>query len=158
MKSEYYEIAVGIGFSVILIILVSFVFMTKEDKNNTIMVVAKFNNVDGLKVGDHVRAAGISVGKIAKISIGEDFKVITVLRIIDTLSLDEDTTASIVTDGLFGEKSIQLSIGGSDKIINNGGEINFTEDSLILDDLLELIVNQKDQYSKETNQLLRGVK
>ena len=151
LKSEYYEIAVGVGGSVFLIIILSFVFMTKEDKNNTAIVVAKFNNVDGLKVGDHVRAAGISVGKITKISIDEDFKVITVLRIIDTLLLDEDTTASIVTDGLFGEKSIQLSIGGSEKLITNGGEINFTEDSLILDDLLELIVNQKSQYSKEAN-------
>ncbi|MBI36025.1 MAG: hypothetical protein CL568_00395 [Alphaproteobacteria bacterium] len=151
LKSEYYEIAVGLGVSVFLIIILSFVFMTKEDKNNTAIVVAKFNNVDGLKVGDHVRAAGISVGKITKISIDEDFKVITVLRIIDTLLLDEDTTASIVTDGLFGEKSIQLSIGGSEKLITNGGEINFTEDSLILDDLLELIVNQKSQYSKEAN-------
>lgn len=151
LKSEYYEIAVGLGISVFLIIILSFVFMTKEDKNNTAIVVAKFNNVDGLKVGDHVRAAGISVGKITKISIDEDFKVITVLRIIDTLLLDEDTTASIVTDGLFGEKSIQLSIGGSEKLITNGGEINFTEDSLILDDLLELIVNQKSQYSKEAN-------
>ncbi len=151
LKSEYYEIAVGLGVSVFLIIIISFVFMTKEDKNNTAIVVAKFNNVDGLKVGDHVRAAGISVGKITKISIDEDFKVITVLRIIDTLLLDEDTTASIVTDGLFGEKSIQLSIGGSEKLITNGGEINFTEDSLILDDLLELIVNQKSQYSKEAN-------
>ena len=151
LNSEYYEIAVGLGVSVFLIIIISFVFMTKEDKNNTAIVVAKFNNVDGLKVGDHVRAAGISVGKITKISIDEDFKVITVLRIIDTLLLDEDTTASIVTDGLFGEKSIQLSIGGSEKLITNGGEINFTEDSLILDDLLELIVNQKSQYSKEAN-------
>jgi phospholipid/cholesterol/gamma-HCH transport system substrate-binding protein len=96
-----------------------------------------------------VRAAGVPVGQIEELRLDEDFRAIVVLRIDDGVVLDTDATASIVTDGLFGQKFIQLDIGGSDELIGEGQEITFTEDSLVLEDLLELIISRAKQVRRK---------
>ena len=64
------------------------------------------------------------------------------MRINTDVELDSDATAAIVTDGIFGGKLIQVDIGGGEEMIEDGGAISFTEDALVLDDLLSLIISQ----------------
>ncbi len=85
------------------------------------------------------------VGQIEELRLDENFRAVAVLRIDKGVELDTEATASIVTDGLFGQKFIQLDIGGNDAVIGNGQEIAFTEDSLVLEDLLELIISRAKQ-------------
>ena len=105
-------------------------------------ITARFSRADGLSTGGMVRAAGVPVGQIEELRLDENFRAVVVLRIDDGVVLDSEATASIVTDGLFGQKFIQLDIGGSDAVIGEGEEIIFTEDSLVLEDLLELIISR----------------
>ncbi|MBT5945549.1 MAG: hypothetical protein HOG93_13115, partial [Rhodospirillaceae bacterium] len=49
---------------------------------------------------------------------------------------------AIVTDGIFGGKLVRVDIGGADRIIGDGGRISYTEDAVVLDDLLGLIVSR----------------
>ena len=108
-------------------------------------ITARFNRADGIKIGRLVRAAGVDVGQIEKLRLDENFRAVAVLRINSGVVLDTDATASIVTDGLFGSKFVQLDVGAGDEVIGNGQEIAFTEDSLVLDDLLELIISRARQ-------------
>ena len=68
-----------------------------------------------------------------------DVPIVT-MEVDATLELDTDTNASIISESLFGTKFIRLDIGGGDAIIEDGGSIFYTEASLIIGDLLNMIV------------------
>ncbi len=141
-KREVFEIWVGAGIAVGLIVFVSLILGPARFEDGRYDVTAQFSSADGLSVGGLVRAAGVPVGEIKELHLDENFRAVAVLRIDDSVELDAEASASIVTDGLFGAKFIQLDVGASDLRIRDGGQIAFTEDSLILDDLLELIISQ----------------
>ena len=69
-------------------------------------------------------------------------RAVVVLRIDDSIELDLDATALVVTDGLFGPKFVRIDIGGADEFIAPGGEIAFTEEAVIVEDLLQLIIER----------------
>ena len=144
-KREIYEIWIGAGIITVLVLLVLLVFGLNGGKGDSYDVTARFSRADGLSTGSQVQAAGVPVGRIEELRLDENFRAVTVLRIEKGVVLDADSTASIVTDGLFGEKFIQLDVGGSDAVIGDGQEITYTEDSLVLEDLLELIISRAKQ-------------
>jgi phospholipid/cholesterol/gamma-HCH transport system substrate-binding protein len=51
-------------------------------------------------------------------------------------NLPADSTASILTAGLLGEKYIGISVGGEDSLLKDGGTIHDTQSSLVLEDLI----------------------
>ncbi len=144
-KREIFEIWVGAAITAVLVVVVVFVFGPSRFDDGSYSVKARFARADGLAVGGMVQAAGVPVGKIKELSLDENFRAIAVLQIDDGVVLDTDAIASIVTDGLFGDKFIQVDIGGGDITLGDGQEIAFTEDSLVLEDLLELIISQARQ-------------
>ncbi len=147
-KREVIEIWIGAAITVALIAIVSLVFSSAGSGAGSYEITARFNRADGVRAGSLVRAAGVDVGQIQELSLDEDLRAIAVLRINSDVVLDTDTTASIVTDGLFGDKFVRLEVGAGDAVIGNGQEIAFTQDSLVLDDLLELIINRARQAQR----------
>lgn len=103
-------------------------------------VRASFGKVDGLKVGGRVMAAGIPVGEVVELRLTEQFRAQAVMRINRDVRLDADSSAAVVTDGLFGDKFIRLDIGGAETMIADGGVIGRTEEPQIIDDLLRHII------------------
>jgi phospholipid/cholesterol/gamma-HCH transport system substrate-binding protein len=150
-KREIYEIWIGAGIVTVLVLIVVLVFGANGLSDGSYQISARFSRADGLSTGGMVRAAGVPVGQIEELHLGEDFRALVVLRIDDGVVLDTEATASIVTDGLFGQKFIQLDIGGSDEVIGEGQEITFTEDSLVLEDLLELIISRAKQVRRKSH-------
>jgi len=144
-KRELFEIWIGVAIIAGLIVLVTLVFGPAGFSDGRYEVTARFNSADGLSRGSLVEAAGVPVGNIAALRLDKNFRAVAVLRIDDGVELDSDTTASVATDGLFGDKFIQLEVGAGETTIGDGQEIAFTEDSLILDDLLELIISRAKQ-------------
>ncbi|WP_122659748.1 MlaD family protein, partial [Pseudomonas viridiflava] len=51
-------------------------------------------------------------------------------------NLPADSTASIRTAGLLGEKYIGLSVGGDQALLKDGSTIHDTQSSLVLEDLI----------------------
>jgi phospholipid/cholesterol/gamma-HCH transport system substrate-binding protein len=140
---ELRDVIVGFGVVIVIVAVVAGVFgPTWASGDETIDVRAVFGRTDGLGVGDPVHAAGIKVGEVATLDLVEQFRVQATLRIDASVELDADATAAIVTDGIFGGKLVRVDIGGADRIIGDGGRISYTEDAVVLDDLLGLIVSQ----------------
>ena len=54
----------------------------------------------------------------------------------DVNTLPSDSTASIVTAGLLGEKYIGISVGGDDLVLRDGDEIHDTQSALVLEELI----------------------
>jgi phospholipid/cholesterol/gamma-HCH transport system substrate-binding protein len=102
------------------------VFFIGKQKNiftSTFPVYANFGNVSGLQVGNYVRFAGINVGTVNNIDIVNDttVRVEMVLQTKVKQYLHGDSRASIGSDGLMGDKLVQVSAGtDSAGVLKNG--------------------------------------
>lgn len=105
-------------------------------------LMADFERVDGVHIGTPVRVAGVDVGTVAQMSVDARSRAVLAFRFDSALDLPDDTAAVIETDGLFGQKYIELRTGGSDRNLKNGARISFTQDAVILEDLVALIVQR----------------
>lgn len=100
-------------------------------------VTAQFGNISGLTKDATVEIAGVIVGKVSKVSLNDnDYQAKVEMLINPNVKLQEDTIASIRTQGIIGDKYVKLSPGASEVLIKNGGEIIETESSLVLEELV----------------------
>lgn len=97
---------------------------------------AKFDETGGLKPRAPVVISGVKVGQVRGIKLTEDFRARVEVEVDKRLQLPLDTTASIVTAGLLGDRYITLEVGGDEQMLNNGDEIGFTESAVILERLI----------------------
>ena len=114
----------------------------KEATNAGYLLTARFSRADGIAVGSDVRLSGISVGKVVGQQLAPDFRAIATLRIASNVLLTVDTAAAIHTDGLLGAKYIELKPGGDEAVLKPGQEISYTQDAMVLEELLDLIIQQ----------------
>jgi phospholipid/cholesterol/gamma-HCH transport system substrate-binding protein len=103
---------------------------------------ANFNRIDGLRIGDGVFVSGIRIGVVDRVALDEAYRAQVTLRIDSNVLLPTDTAVAIHTDGLFGSKFVNLLPGGEDKNFQGGDWISYTQDALIVSDLLDLIISQ----------------
>lgn len=140
----------------------------KSAKGGSYLVKATFNRIDGLSSGDEVRLGGVRIGTVAGQMLNQNYQAVIDMNINDGVNLPTDTSAAIHTDGLFGSKYIVLEPGGEEVNLQEGDVITFTQDSLIVSELLELIISEgKKQVKvaaeqkakiKEAQQILEGQK
>jgi len=96
-------------------------------------VKARFSNISGLKEGATVEIAGVQIGKVARIDL-DDYDAVVEMDIDHDVKLQEDSIASIRTQGIIGDKFIKIKVGGSDDYIEDGGEIIETESAIELEE------------------------
>jgi len=94
-----------------------------------------FSNVGGLKVGSSIEIAGVNVGRVTSVSL-DDYQAHVVLNLPKDLKIQEDAIASVKTRGLIGEKYIEITPGGSEKIIKPGSRIQDTQPAIDMEDLI----------------------
>lgn len=99
-------------------------------------LTAKFNDISGLKEGATVEIAGVNVGRVQEIGLGEDFRARVVMQIDRQVEVTEDAIASIRTQGIIGDKYIRILQGGSEEILKDGERITETESAVDLEELV----------------------
>ncbi|MDP6603733.1 MAG: MlaD family protein [Rhodospirillales bacterium] len=141
MIRETQEVLVGAA----IVAALAFLFLQsyKASEFKTIganVLTATFNRVDGLVVGDEVRLGGIRVGSVQRMTLVDDFRARIALQLDAGVRIPTDSAAAIHTDGLFGTKFVVLDPGGEENYYENGDNISFTQDAVLVDELLELII------------------
>lgn len=91
---------------------------------------AEFDNVSGLKVGAVVEIAGVGVGKVAKIELGEQGLARVEMLIKSEVNISADAIASIRTQGLIGDKYIKIIQGADEEMLADGEGIFDTQSSI----------------------------
>lgn len=104
-------------------------------------IYAVFDQTGGLKMRAPVEIAGVKVGQVTDITLSPDFRARVALDLSDGLQLPVDTSASIVTAGVLGDRYVSLQLGGDDRILGPGDEISFTESAVILERLIGKLVH-----------------
>ena len=102
-------------------------------------VYAVFSNVSGLKTGSSVEIAGVGVGRVRSIVL-DNYQAKVVLNLPDGLKVQEDAIASIKTKGLIGEKYVEITPGGSEKVIKEGDRIRETQSAVDIEELISKFV------------------
>jgi phospholipid/cholesterol/gamma-HCH transport system substrate-binding protein len=96
---------------------------------------AEFEKTGGIKTGAVIEIAGVQVGKVKSIRL-YDYQALVEFSINKDVKVQEDAIASIKTQGLIGEKYVQITPGGSDKILPAGGKIRETESAVDIEELI----------------------
>ena len=111
----------------------------------TYSVSAKFGSVSGLKDGAIVEIAGVQVGKVTDISFDpDDYEAKVVMAVNQGVILQNDSIASVRTAGIIGDRYIDISPGGSDEQLGDGGRIFETESAINLEELVSKYIFEKD--------------
>ncbi len=100
-----------------------------------------FDELGGLKPRAPVVISGVKVGQVRAASLGEDYRARVALDLEPGLALPTDTTASIVTSGLLGDRYVSLQLGGEETLLADGDTITFTESAVLLERLLGKFVH-----------------
>ncbi|HIG64869.1 MAG TPA: outer membrane lipid asymmetry maintenance protein MlaD [Methyloprofundus sp.] len=115
--------------------------------NGSYTVNAHFENVGGLKSKALVSMAGVPIGRVTEISFDSDnYDALVKIRIDARYNnLPSDTSASILTSGLLGDKYIGLTPGGLDEFLQEGDNIELTQSALVLERLIsQFLFNSAD--------------
>jgi len=100
---------------------------------------ALFSNTGGLRTGSPIVIAGVDVGRVKSILL-DNYQARVVLHLTENVKIQEDAIASIKTKGLIGERYIEITPGGSEKIIEPGGRIRETQPAVDLEELISKYV------------------
>lgn len=128
-KETSHRIRLGIFIISGLILLIVGLYLIGSNRNifgRNITLYTTFYNISGLQVGNNVRFSGIDVGTVKKLEIVNDTTVKVTMQMDETLTrfIRINSVASIGTDGLMGNKLINIDPGTQDaQQINDGTTI-----------------------------------
>lgn len=139
MATKIVETLIG---AVVLCVAVFFVVFAYQSTGDAVAsggyeFTARFTRVDGLTTGSDVRMSGIKVGTVVDQALDlETYDAIVWMRVRDDVKVPDDTAVKVASDGLLGESYISLEPGGSEDMVEDGGELEFTQGAVNLMDLI----------------------
>lgn len=142
MQNRTLEIGVGLfllaGILALILLALRVSGLSASPSSDTYKLYANFDNIAGLTVRAKVTMAGVTIGKVTAIDLDRETYTGRVTLLLDKSvdNLPSDSTASILTAGLLGEKYIGISVGGEDTVLKDGGTIHDTQSALVLEDLI----------------------
>lgn len=114
---------------------------------------ANFSGIGGLKIGDDVQVSGVKVGQISSIDLDPtQYLAKVTMEIDDHIRLPDDTAAMISSQSLLGGRYLALEPGGSPDMLEDGGEIQYTQAPQNLEELLGKFIfsmNKSDKAEKD---------
>ena len=103
----------------------------------TYRVLAKFDNIGGLKRQAAVKSAGVVVGRVESISFDDkSYQARVTLALENRYAFPKDSSLKILTSGLLGEQYIGVEAGADEKSIAPGDTITSTQSAVVLENLI----------------------
>lgn len=124
----------------VLVLGLSYHHKSKSVTSSGLVLYATYNKADGVNVGSSVRLAGAQVGRVTAASLDGFYRVQLTLTLDKGIELPSDTAAIIETDGLIGNKYIELLPGGDEELMKSGDSFIYTQDVLMLNELMERFI------------------
>ncbi len=140
MNNSRVEIVVGlflvIGFLAFGWLAVQLGEVSLFSDSRTYTVYADFNNISGVKPGAEVQIAGVTIGSVKGLSLNEDEQARAALQLDKKIQIPVDSIASVKSQGIIGDKLIQITLGGDEELYKAGDVIVDTESSVDLESLI----------------------
>jgi len=150
MNKTVLDLWVGIfvitGIAALLFLALKVGSTSAVSASNSYEVVARFDNIGGLKPRAPVKSAGVVVGRVADIRFdNETFEAAVTLRLDKRYAFPKDTSAAIMTSGLLGEQYIGLEAGGDSQTLKDQDRILITQSAVVLENLIGQFIYGKAQ-------------
>ncbi len=140
MKNSRVEIIVGVflvlGFFAFGWLAMQLGEVTWLSGSRTYTVYADFDNISGVKSGAEVQIAGVTVGSVTGLELNEYDQARAELQLNREIKLPKDSIASVKSQGIIGDKLIQITLGGDEEEYKEGDVILDTESSVDLESLI----------------------
>lgn len=145
----------------VLLIVSLYLIGTKQNLfSDTMSVYVKFNDVNGLIKGNNVRFAGIAIGTVKEVNIANDTTVIVqlIIRKDATKYVRKSSIAEIGSDGLMGNKLIDISTPNASSPFVSEGDTILTVYSVATDDMMRTLNTTNLNVLDITNDLKKVTK
>jgi phospholipid/cholesterol/gamma-HCH transport system substrate-binding protein len=107
-------------------------------------VVARFDNIGGLKRQAAVKSAGVVVGRVQSITFdSKTYQAQVEMTLNKGVSFPKDSSAKILTAGLLGEQYIGLEPGYGETNLVQGDNIKSTQSAIVLENLISQFLYSK---------------
>jgi len=108
-------------------------FGTRDSYN----VIARFDNIGGLKARSPVRSAGVTVGRVTSITLDpKTFQGLVQMELDKSVQFPKDSSAKILTSGLLGDQYVGIEPGAEEKNLGAGDTIKQTQSAVVLENLI----------------------
>lgn len=134
------------GIAALLFLALKVGSMSAVSSSNSYEVVARFDNIGGLKPRAPIKSAGVVVGRVVDIRFdNETFEAAVTLRLDKRYAFPKDTSAAIMTSGLLGEQYVGLEAGGDSETLKDQDRILITQSAVVLENLIGQFIYGKAQ-------------
>jgi phospholipid/cholesterol/gamma-HCH transport system substrate-binding protein len=118
--------------------------LTSFSSGKTYPIIAKFDNIGGLKPRAPVKSAGVVVGRVGQVVFeNKSFRASVTLDIDSNYKFPKDSSAKILTSGLLGEQYIGIEPGGDEKDLGSGEVVKMTQSAVVLENLISQFIYGK---------------
>ncbi len=140
MHNKLIEFSVGLfviaGLGAIVYLALNLGEVPFLSQTSTYTIEAEFENVSGIKNGAPVQVAGVNVGQVSRLELNEDRLAQLTLRLDKELKIPVDSIVSVKSQGIIGDKYIQISLGGDTEFFEENELILDTESSVDIESLI----------------------
>lgn len=139
---------------VLLIVTILFVGRVSLFHEPQMTLVGTFSNASGLQAGSAVNYSGVRIGKIDRVDIGTSGVVITMTVDKKTL-IPTDSTFTIESDSILGDKFIQVQPGKATTYFHDGDHFNgHVDDMKRAFKKVENLIDSSDKTLKAINGII----
>ena len=153
MKSNTLESLIGALVIVIAIIFTSMAYKVSGNKQKMAsgyVLLAEFNNIDGINIGSDIKISGVKVGSVIDIKLNDNYKA-EKLKFPNDVLIPTDSVFKVSTSGLIGAKFINVKVGADEKYLKNGDKVDFTESTMDLEDLIGRFIFNSENKNEKNN-------
>lgn len=157
-KRTFSNIKLGIFVLGSMLFLILLLYMIGKNQNlfgSSFELKARFQNVHGLRSGNNIRYSGIQAGTVKKIVILNDttIEVVMLIELKMKKYIRKSAIASIGTDGLMGNKIINIYPSKEKADLVDNGDILQVKKSIDTDDMLQTLSKTNDDIAAIASQL-----
>ena len=143
-KQTINNIKLGLFIIAGLLLLIIGLYLIGRDSNlfsKNYVLKARFEHVQGLTPGNNIRYAGIQVGTVKKVAIINDSSIEVTMLIEESMKkfIRMNDVVSISTDGLMGNKLLQITPSKDGSAFAVNGDILRTKKLINTEEMLELL-------------------
>jgi phospholipid/cholesterol/gamma-HCH transport system substrate-binding protein len=133
-----------IGAAALLFLALQSANLLSLNFQKTYSLVARFDNIGGLKPQTAVKSAGVVVGRVESITFDDkNFQASVTLAMQSRYSFPKDSSLKILTSGLLGEQYIGIEAGADAKNLQAGDTVTETQSAVVLENLISQFIYSK---------------
>jgi phospholipid/cholesterol/gamma-HCH transport system substrate-binding protein len=107
-------------------------------------VMAKFDNIGGLKPKAAVKSSGVVVGRVESIVFDDkSFQARVIMVMESRYAFPKDSSLKILTSGLLGEQYVGIEAGADSANLAAGDTVSSTQSAVVLENLISQFLYSK---------------